>query len=122
MHGQEARGCLKVQSSRLGPDKICGCANVGGVAVEESDPKHSVPRLEVLDLTANLFHPARELEARRDRPAHKAAGGLIHAPADANVRVVYPHSLGADQDLPVARFRDRMRFEFELLEASSFVN
>src|SRR5215204_4526973 len=80
----------------LRPDEICRRTHVSGVAVEERDPEYRVPGLEVLDVTANLFHPARVLEARRDRPAYKAAGGLIHAPADAKVRVVHPDGLGAD--------------------------
>jgi hypothetical protein len=122
VHGQEACGRLKVQRLRLRPDKICQHTNVSRIAVEESDPEHGVPRLEVLDVTANLFHSTRVLEAWCDRPAHEAAGRLVHTPADTNVRIVHPDGLGMDQDLPVARFWDRMRFKFELLVAPGSVN
>src|SRR5215208_6087855 len=82
----------------LRPDKISGRTHMSGVAVEESDPNHRITRLEVLDVTANLFHPARVLEARRDRPAYKAAGGFVYAPADTDVRIVHPRGPGADQN------------------------
>jgi hypothetical protein len=121
VHGEETRRSLESQDLRLGPDKICRCTNVSGVAVEESDPKHGITGLEVLYFMTNLFHPARVLEARCDRPAPKAACGFVYAPSDADICVVHSDSLGADQDFAGARFRDRMRLELELLVTARFV-
>src|SRR5829696_4986936 len=56
--GQETSGCLKVQSLRLRPHQICRSTHVRGIAVEESVSKHRIAGLHILDLTANLLHPA----------------------------------------------------------------
>src|SRR3954468_22372825 len=53
MDSQETRGRLEVQGSRLRPDKVRRGANVSGIAVEQGDPEHRVPRLHMPDLTAN---------------------------------------------------------------------
>src|SRR5215217_722390 len=56
--GQETSGCLKVQSLRLRPHQICRSTHVRGIAVEESVSKHWVAGSHMLDLAANVFHPA----------------------------------------------------------------
>jgi hypothetical protein len=56
--GQETSGGLKVQSLRLRPHQIYRSTHVRGVAVEESDNKNQIAGLHMLDLTANVFHPA----------------------------------------------------------------
>ena len=56
--GQETSGGLKAQSLRLRSHQICRSTHMRGVAVEESDTKNQIAKLDMLDLRANFFHTA----------------------------------------------------------------
>src|SRR5207248_5358846 len=82
---------------------------------EAAQAKHLRARREIAGAVAQRGHAARELEARRDRPAHVLLGRFVEPHAHDAVGIVDADRLGLDEHLAGAGPRIGVLLELEPL-------
>merc|ERR1719195_1801756 len=94
------RGCgLERQAGRYPHQLPTGNHQSAGIATEEAAAKNVIT-LRVARTFRGCLHHACDVKSWHNWPAHILQGGLIQAPADVYIRIVYAEGLVADDNAP----------------------